>query len=80
MRSPQQGGHLIIVVGAGPAGLQVANRFSAEGHTVVMINRDVKFEGLAEYGIFPSKHWLRNGLKKATGKFCSVRMCATSAM
>jgi ferredoxin--NADP+ reductase len=31
---------------------------------VVILNRDVKFGGLAEYGIFPSKHKLRGGLRK----------------
>ncbi len=63
-RGVQQAAHLIIVVGAGPAGLSVANRMSKDGHQVVVINRDVKFGGLAEYGIFPSKHRLRLGLKK----------------
>jgi ferredoxin--NADP+ reductase len=58
------GGYFIVVVGAGPAGMQVANVFSQEGHTVIILNRDTKLGGLAEYGIFPSKHRLRNGLKK----------------
>ncbi|HEY3198054.1 MAG TPA: FAD-dependent oxidoreductase [Nitrospirales bacterium] len=57
-------GHLIVVVGAGPAGLSVANVLSKRGHEVVILNRDVKFGGLAEYGIFPSKHKLRGGLRK----------------
>jgi ferredoxin--NADP+ reductase len=56
--------HLIIVVGAGPAGLSVANLMSKQGHEVVVLNRDIKFGGLAEYGIFPSKHKLRGGLRK----------------
>ncbi len=57
--------HLVLVVGAGPAGLQVANILSKDGHTVVILNRDAKIGGLAEYGIFPSKHRLRTGLKKS---------------
>ncbi len=57
-------GHLIIVVGAGPAGMSVANLLSKAGHEVVILNRDVKFGGLAEYGIFPSKLKLRGGLRK----------------
>jgi len=61
----EKGGHLIIVVGAGPAGMQVANALSKDGHTVILLNRDAKFGGLAEYGIFPSKHRLRNGLRKS---------------
>jgi ferredoxin--NADP+ reductase len=56
--------HLIVVVGAGPAGLSVANIMSKQGHEVVILNRDVKFGGLAEYGIFPTKHKLRGGLRK----------------
>jgi ferredoxin--NADP+ reductase len=64
MGSTENGGHLIMIVGAGPAGMQVANILSKEGHTILILNRDTKFGGLAEYGIFPSKHRLRNGLKK----------------
>jgi len=56
--------HLIVVVGAGPAGLAVANVMSKQGHEVVVLNRDIKFGGLAEYGIFPNKHKLRGGLRK----------------
>jgi ferredoxin/flavodoxin---NADP+ reductase len=56
--------HLVVVVGAGPAGLSVANIMSKGGHEVVILNRDVKFGGLAEYGIFPSKHKLRGALRK----------------
>jgi ferredoxin--NADP+ reductase len=58
------GKHLVIVVGAGPAGMSVANLMSKQGHEVIIINRDVKFGGLAEYGIFPTKHKLRGGLRK----------------
>ena len=56
--------HVVIVVGAGPAGMSVANKMAAAGHEVVILNRDIKFGGLAEYGIFPSKLKLRGGLKK----------------
>jgi ferredoxin--NADP+ reductase len=56
--------HFIVVVGAGPAGMSVANIMSKRGHEVVILNRDVKFGGLAEYGIFPTKHKLRGGLRK----------------
>ncbi len=58
------GGHVIIVVGAGPAGMALANILSKAGHDVVILNRDIKFGGLAEYGIFPSKLKLRGGLRK----------------
>lgn len=59
-----QRAHLIIVIGAGPAGMSVANLLSKAGHHVVILNRDIKFGGLAEYGIFPSKLKLRSGLRK----------------
>ncbi|MBI4400325.1 MAG: FAD-dependent oxidoreductase [Nitrospirae bacterium] len=57
--------HLIIVVGAGPAGMGVVNQMSKAGHAVVVLNRDIKFGGLAEYGIFPNKLKLRGGLRKS---------------
>lgn len=56
--------HLILIIGAGPAGMSVANLMSKAGHEVVIVNRDVKFGGLAEYGIFPNKLKLRGGLRK----------------
>lgn len=56
--------HVIIVVGAGPAGMAAASSLAKEGHEVVILNRDIKFGGLAEYGIFPAKLKLRGGLKK----------------
>ena len=56
--------HVIIVAGAGPAGMAVAASLSKAGHEVIILNRDIKFGGLAEYGIFPAKLKLRGGLKK----------------
>jgi len=56
--------HVIIVTGAGPAGMAVASSLAKAGHEVIILNRDIKFGGLAEYGIFPSKLKLRGGLKK----------------
>jgi ferredoxin--NADP+ reductase len=44
--------------------MSVANLASKAGHEVVILNRDIKFGGLAEYGIFPSKLKLRGGLRK----------------
>jgi ferredoxin--NADP+ reductase len=59
-----QGTQVIIVAGAGPAGMAVASALSKAGHEVIILNRDIKFGGLAEYGIFPTKLKLRGGLKK----------------
>ena len=59
-----QGKHVIIVAGAGPAGMAAANMLAKAGHDVIILNRDIKFGGLAEYGILPAKLKLRGGLKK----------------
>ncbi|MEK6526948.1 MAG: FAD-dependent oxidoreductase, partial [Nitrospirota bacterium] len=63
--SGKEQAHLIIVIGAGPAGMSLANLLSKAGHEVVILNRDIKFGGLAEYGIFPNKLKLRGGLRKS---------------
>jgi ferredoxin--NADP+ reductase len=44
--------------------MAVAGSLAKTGHEVIILNRDIKFGGLAEYGIFPSKLKLRGGLKK----------------
>ncbi len=62
MSAQQQ--HVVIVAGAGPAGMAVAAALGKAGHEVIILNRDIKFGGLAEYGIFPSKLKLRGGLRK----------------
>lgn len=54
-----------MVIGAGPAGMAVTNVLSKASHEVVILNRDIKFGGLAEYGIFPNKLKLRGGLRKS---------------
>ncbi|MCC2641883.1 MAG: putative Ferredoxin-NADP(+) reductase [Nitrospira sp.] len=56
--------HVVIIVGAGPAGMALSKKMADEGHDVIILNRDIKFGGLAEYGIFPSKLKLRGGLRK----------------
>jgi ferredoxin--NADP+ reductase len=54
---------LVAVVGAGPAGLFAAKQLAAEGAHVVVFNRDIKPGGLAEYGIYHSKHKMKEGLR-----------------
>jgi len=56
--------YLVAVVGAGPAGLFAARQLAIAGAHVVLLNRDVKPGGLAEYGIFPDKHKMKEGLRK----------------
>jgi ferredoxin/flavodoxin---NADP+ reductase len=55
---------LAAVVGAGPAGLFAAKELAKNGVYTIMFNRDIKPGGLAEYGIYPSKHKMKEGLRK----------------
>jgi len=55
---------LVAVVGAGPAGLFGARELANAGAHVVVFNRDVKPGGLAEYGIYPNKHIMKEGLRR----------------
>ncbi len=54
----------VFVVGAGPAGLFAARKIATAGHRVVIFNRDIKPGGLAEYGIYPVKDKMKDGLRK----------------
>lgn len=56
--------HLVAVIGAGPAGLYGTRKLAEAGHTVVLLNRDIKPGGLAEYGIFFDKEKMKEGLRK----------------
>ena len=54
----------VAVIGAGPAGMFGARELANLGARVVLFNRDLKPGGLAEYGIYPNKHTMKNGLRK----------------
>jgi ferredoxin--NADP+ reductase len=56
--------YFVAVIGAGPAGLFGARELTNLGARVVLFNRDIKPGGLAEYGIFPNKYTMKNGLRK----------------
>jgi ferredoxin--NADP+ reductase len=56
--------HLVAVIGAGPAGIYGTRKLTEAGHRVVLINRDIKPGGLAEYGIFLDKEKMKTGLRK----------------
>jgi ferredoxin--NADP+ reductase len=58
-----QAKYLAAVIGAGPAGLFAARELASHDVHVSMINRDLKPGGLAEYGIYPSKHRMKEGLR-----------------
>ncbi|TAM82735.1 MAG: hypothetical protein EPN47_08770 [Acidobacteria bacterium] len=62
----------VIVVGAGPAGLFAARKIAAAGHHVLILNRDIKPGGLAEYGIYPQKFHMKNGLRKQFAKILAM--------
>jgi ferredoxin--NADP+ reductase len=55
--------YAVAVVGAGPAGLYAARKLADGGVRVVLFNRDLKPGGLAEYGIYPDKHKMKQGLR-----------------
>ncbi|MBO0723405.1 MAG: FAD-dependent oxidoreductase [Blastocatellia bacterium] len=59
----QASGHLVVLVGAGPAGIYSARKLAEAGHEVVIINRDIKPGGLVEYGIYFNKHKLKEGVR-----------------
>lgn len=58
-----QPNHLVAVIGAGPAGLFAACELADKGVQVALFNRDIKPGGLAEYGIYPEKRRLKEGLR-----------------
>ncbi len=64
MEAFNQVNHMIAVIGAGPAGLFAARQLACQGNFVVVINRDIKPGGLAEYGIYPTKYKMKDGLRK----------------
>jgi ferredoxin--NADP+ reductase len=62
----------VFVIGAGPAGLFAARKLATAGHRVVIFNRDLKPGGLAEYGIYPEKHHMKQGLRKQFSKILEL--------
>jgi ferredoxin--NADP+ reductase len=60
---PDDGSHTVAIIGAGPAGLFAAKELAAQGFRSVLFNRDIKPGGLAEYGIYPDKHKMKDGLR-----------------
>ncbi|HUM14585.1 MAG TPA: FAD-dependent oxidoreductase [Candidatus Nitrosotalea sp.] len=63
--------HLVAVIGAGPAGLFATRALAAQGCRVVLLNRDIKPGGLAEYGIFLNKYKMKGGLRRQFQKILS---------
>jgi ferredoxin--NADP+ reductase len=53
----------VAIVGAGPTGLFAADRLAEQGVNVVLLNRDIKPGGLAEYGIYYEKIKVKEALR-----------------
>jgi ferredoxin--NADP+ reductase len=53
----------VAIVGAGPAGIFAAKELANKGVQVLLFNRDMKVGGLAEYGIYPDKIKMKDGLR-----------------
>lgn len=62
----------VLIVGAGPAGLYAARKIATAGYQVLILNRDIKPGGLAEYGIYPEKHHMKYGLRKQFSKILDL--------
>ncbi|MBK9315252.1 MAG: FAD-dependent oxidoreductase [Acidobacteria bacterium] len=64
MSESKNSGHLVVTIGAGPAGIYSARKLADAGHKVIILNRDIKPGGLVEYGIYFNKHKLKEGVRK----------------
>ena len=64
MSAEANGKYIVAVIGAGPAGLFAAKNLANQGVHVELFNRDIKPGGLAEYGIYPNKYKMKEGLRK----------------
>src|SRR5579864_6436800 len=49
-----------------------AQKIAQGGHQVIILNRDIKPGGLAEYGIYPTKDKMKIGLRKQFAKVLSL--------
>ncbi len=56
--------YFVAVIGAGPSGLFAARELANQGARVAIFNRDIKPGGLAEYGVYPDKHKMKDGFRK----------------
>lgn len=72
MNSETHKQHLAAIIGAGPAGLYAAKQLASEGVLVVMLNRDIKPGGLAEYGIYYDKQKMKAGLRSQFRKILEM--------
>lgn len=59
----QEALYYVAIIGAGPAGLFAARQLADRNVRTVIFNRDIKPGGLAEYGIYPTKTRMKEGLR-----------------
>ena len=64
--------YVVAVIGAGPAGLYASRQLANMGVHVVLLNRDIKPGGLAEYGIYPTKIKMKVGLRRQFGRILEI--------
>jgi ferredoxin--NADP+ reductase len=64
--------YVVAVIGAGPAGLYASRQLANMGAHVVLLNRDIKPGGLAEYGIYPTKIKMKVGLRRQFGQILEI--------
>ncbi len=62
----------VAVIGAGPAGLFAARELVQAGCQVTLLNRDIRPGGLAEYGIYPLKLKIKEGLRNQFRQILSI--------
>lgn len=63
LTNEQDARYSVAVIGAGPAGLFAARELASRGIETILFNRDIKPGGLAEYGIYPNKYRMKEGLR-----------------
>lgn len=72
MNEESRGRFSAAIIGGGPAGLFAARELAAHGVYSVIFNRDIKPGGLAEYGIYPTKLRMKDGLRR---QFSQILAC-----
>lgn len=63
MNEHQEAAYYVAIIGGGPAGLFAARELAGRNVRSVIFNRDIKPGGLAEYGIYPTKLKMKEGLR-----------------
>lgn len=63
MNADYESHYYVAIIGAGPAGLFAARQLADRNVQAILLNRDIKPGGLAEYGIYPTKVRMKEGLR-----------------